>query len=65
VTLGWKQFNSPAAKRQANNEAGDYHPPHVLNRTSTAKLPEGSPPVASVTDSTTRTLDEVFVEARK
>lgn len=44
----------------------EYHPPRSFRGPNTNQLPEPmSTPVGSVTDSTTRTLDEVYIEARK
>jgi len=65
MTLGWKQLNQPWPKRQVSRDHEDYEQPQTFRSVTTSQLPEGAPPVASVTDSTTRTLDEVFVEARK
>jgi hypothetical protein len=65
MTLGWKQLNQPGPKRQVSRDHEDYEQPQTFRSVTTSQLPEGAPPVASVTDSTTRTLDEVFVEARK
>ena len=65
MTLGWKQLNQPGPKRQVGRDHEDYEQPQTFRSVTTSQLPEGAPSVASVTDSTTRTLDEVFVEARK
>jgi len=65
MTLGWKQLNQPGPKRQVSRDHEDYEQPQTFRSVTTSQLPEGAPPVASVTDSTTRTLDEVFVEVRK
>jgi len=65
MTLGWKQLSQPGPKRPVGADREDYQQPRSFKGVTTSQLPEGAPPVASVTDSTTRTLDDIFVEARK
>ena len=53
------------SKKHAASE-DEYHPPRSFRGPNTNQLPEPmNGPIGSVTDSTTRTLDDVYVEARK
>jgi len=65
MTLGWKQLNQPGTKSQTSKDRQDYEQPRSFRGVTTSQLAEGEPTIASVTDSTTRTLEEVFVEAGK
>ena len=61
VTLGWKQINRPASPRKKSDEVAEYQRPTSFQDVSTSQLPVGDMDIGSVTDSTTRTLDEVVV----
>lgn len=63
----WKATGEDRIRsRSAESSDDEYHPPRSFRGTNTNQLGEPvQQPIGSVTDSTTRTLDEVYVEARK
>lgn len=60
--LGWKLLGAGRPKKSKVREDEEYHPPALFKGVSTSRLPAGDPGFGSVTDSTTRTLDEVLIE---
>ena len=61
MTMGWKQINATGRRKMKNEEREDYRRPTSFRDVNTSQLPAGEPGFGSVTDSTTRTLDEVPV----
>jgi len=59
MTMGWKQINA-TGHRAVKEDRDDYRRPTSFREVNTSQLPAGDPGFASVTDSTTRTLDEVL-----
>jgi hypothetical protein len=60
MTMGWKQINATGQRKTKNEERDDYRRPTSFRDINTSQLPTGDPGFGSVTDSTTRTLDEVL-----
>jgi hypothetical protein len=61
MVMGWKQINATGHRKTKNESRDDYRPPTSFREVNTSQLPAGEPGLGSVTDSTTRTLDEVPV----
>jgi hypothetical protein len=64
--FGWKHVNSsgrPRKPRESGVNEG-YRAPTVLKPVTTSQLPDGDPGFGSVTEPTTRTLDEVLIERK-
>lgn len=62
MILGWKLVNSPSTSRKATNDIGQGYPaPTSLRGADSSQLPVGDPGFGSITEPTTRTLDEVLV----
>jgi hypothetical protein len=57
----WKNSGDIRIKQQEQNIPDDYLSPASLRPITTAQLEEPRQPFASVTEHTTRTLDEVSV----
>ena len=55
----WKNSGDIRIKQHEPKMPNDYFPPASLRPITTAQLEESRQPVASVTDHTTRTLDEI------
>ena len=64
LRLGWKLLGTPSQKRGNRESEDEYRAPASFKGANTSQLPAGEPGFGSVTDSTTRTLDEVFVERK-
>ena len=62
MMMAWKQLSIANANKRAGNEQDAYRSPATFRGVNTSQLPEGDPGFGSVTDSTTRTLDEVTIE---
>jgi hypothetical protein len=65
MVMAWKQLSIVNAAKSRDTGGEEYRPPASFQKLNTSQLPEGAPGFGSVTDSTTRTLDDVFVETRK
>jgi hypothetical protein len=64
VGMAWR-FASPSGRKERQQKQDDqYRPPASFRAVNTAQLHPGDPNFGSVTDSTTRTLDEVLVERK-
>jgi hypothetical protein len=61
MTMGWKQINATAHRKTKNETLDDYRRPTSFRDINTSQLPTGDPGFGSVTDSTTRALDEVLI----
>lgn len=64
MAMAWKQLNATGSRRSKKEEGADYRAPASFRDVNTSQLPVGDPGLGSVTDSTTRTLDEVTVLRR-
>lgn len=62
----WKTAGDTQARMKRGEPVDEYAPPRSFRGWNTNQLGERTvAPIASVTDPTTRTLDEVYIEARK
>jgi hypothetical protein len=64
IGMTWKVSTSGGRKDRPQKQDDQYRPPASFRGPNTAQLYPGDPEFGSVTDSTTRTLDEVFVERK-
>jgi len=64
IGMTWKFSSSGSRKDRPQKQDDQYRPPVSFRGTNTAQLHPGDPGFGSVTDSTTRTLDEVLVERK-
>jgi hypothetical protein len=63
--LGWKLVNSPSLSRKGTTDSDQgYQAPSSLRGANTSQLPVSDPGFGSVTEPTTRTLDEVLIERK-
>ena len=68
VTMGmaWKQISVPGRRKKKKDDlAEEYRAPTSFRDVNTSQLQAGDPGFGSVTDSTTRTLDELTIERRR
>lgn len=62
----WKTSGDIRIRSKKPSAADDYHPPRSFRGSNTNQLQEPSDaPIGSVTDSTTRTLEKAYFDARK
>lgn len=59
-----KRYSGMVTKAGAQSGTDDYSPPANFRGVTTSQLGGGEPEVASVTENTTRTLDEIPVARR-
>jgi hypothetical protein len=64
IGMTWKFSTSGGRKDRPQKQDDQYRPPASFRGPNNAQLYPGDPLFGSVTDSTTRTLDEVFVERK-
>ena len=64
IGMTWKFSSSAGGKKRPQKQDDQYRPPASFRGINTAQLHPGDPGFGSVTDSTTRTLDEVLVERK-
>jgi hypothetical protein len=62
--LGWKLLGNSRPKSKKLEPNTEYRAPASFKGVNTSQLPAGDPGFGSVTDSTTRTLDEVLVDRK-
>jgi hypothetical protein len=64
--LGWRHVNSQGRQRKPRESSADegYRAPPFLKPVTTSELPDGEPGLGSITEPTTRTLDEVLIERK-
>lgn len=62
MAMAWKQLSIANAAKGSDTGGEEYRPPASFRKLNTSQLPEGDPGFGSVTDSTTRTLDEVTIK---
>jgi hypothetical protein len=61
VGLGWKQLSAQNRRKNSEHEPEEYRSPASFKGVNTSQLPAGEPGIGSVTDVTTRTLDEAAI----
>lgn len=64
VGMSWRLASPSRRKENRKKKDDEYRPPASFRGVNTAQLHPGDPTFGSVTDSTTRTLDEVLVERK-
>ena len=66
MLLGWRHVTSQGGQRKTHKSVSDegYRAPAFLKPVTTSQLPDGDPGFGSVTEPTTRTLDEVLIERK-
>jgi hypothetical protein len=62
--LGWKLLGGRGSKNRHLESGQEYRSPATFKGVNTSQLHAGDPGLGSVTDSTTRTLDEVLIERK-
>jgi|GEM_PF-1827626 len=65
MTMAWKFSATTAVKKKRSDEPDEYRPPVTFRGVNTSQLPGGEPGFGSVTEPTTRTLDEVPIERKR
>jgi len=64
MVFAWKFWGSTSIANKKAQQPNEYRPPATFRDPNTSQLYPGDPNFGSVTDSTTRTLDEVLVERK-